>query len=267
MRSTRCSGCSGLALVDLRRGRGRGFAGLVARGRGFVPRLPDEHMPGVAVYAYFVVGLFSAILMPYEVHFYSSGAIEEKWTPKDLPSNFINAVVGFALGGLLTIALVMVGAQAYFGTGSSRTCSERPRRPLRPPSATTARDRAHRHALRDCRCAARRQRSRAATASRNSSSGRGARTASLRDAPLFHGTWAARSSVGLAISLTGVQPLSLVQYSVIFAVVVLPFTYWPILRVADDRKLMGQHVNGPRPAGSAGSSWHSSCVAASRPCR
>src|SRR5438270_8874209 len=84
---------------------------------GFVPRAPQEGMPGLAVYGYFTVALFSAILMPYEVHFYSSGAIEEQWTPKDLPSNFSNAVVGFALGGLLTVALVMVGAQAYFGTG------------------------------------------------------------------------------------------------------------------------------------------------------
>lgn len=29
------------------------------------------------LYAYFAVGIFSAMLMAYEVHFYSSGAIEE----------------------------------------------------------------------------------------------------------------------------------------------------------------------------------------------
>jgi Mn2+/Fe2+ NRAMP family transporter len=39
--------------------------------------------------------------------------------------------------------------------------------------------------------------------------------------------------------------VKIVEMSVIFAVVVLPFTYFPILRVADDRKLMGAHVNGP----------------------
>jgi Mn2+/Fe2+ NRAMP family transporter len=32
---------------------------------------------------------------------------------------------------------------------------------------------------------------------------------------------------------------------VIFAVVVLPFTYYPILRLADDKKAMGKHVNSP----------------------
>jgi manganese transport protein len=41
--------------------------------RGLVPALPGPDMPGMAMYAYYVVGLFSAILMPYEIHFYSSG--------------------------------------------------------------------------------------------------------------------------------------------------------------------------------------------------
>jgi Mn2+/Fe2+ NRAMP family transporter len=34
-----------------------------------------------------------------------------------------------------------------------------------------------------------------------------------------------------------------VEYSVIFAIVVLPFTYYPILRMAGNRGLMGKHVN------------------------
>ena len=41
---------------------------------GFVPSLS-----GSTLYLYFVVGVFAAALMPYEVHFYSSGAIEEGW--------------------------------------------------------------------------------------------------------------------------------------------------------------------------------------------
>ena len=31
--------------------------------------------------------------------------------------------------------------------------------------------------------------------------------------------------------------------AVLFAVVVLPFTYYPVLRLADDREAMGKHVN------------------------
>ena len=41
---------------------------------GFIPSFS-----GSTLYLYFVVGVFAAALMPYEVHFYSSGAIEEGW--------------------------------------------------------------------------------------------------------------------------------------------------------------------------------------------
>ena len=36
------------------------------------------------VYLYFMVGLLGAALTPYEVYFYSSGAVEDGWGPKDL---------------------------------------------------------------------------------------------------------------------------------------------------------------------------------------
>jgi manganese transport protein len=40
-----------------------------------------------------------------------------------------------------------------------------------------------------------------------------------------------------------VNPVHIVEYSVVFAVVVLPFTYYPILATAGDTKRMKQHVN------------------------
>jgi Mn2+/Fe2+ NRAMP family transporter len=47
----------------------------------------------------------------------------------------------------------------------------------------------------------------------------------------------------MAIVLTGIDPVKLVEYSVIFAVVVLPLTYLPILLVARDPGYMHEHVN------------------------
>ena len=44
-------------------------------GNGFVPEVHTR-----ALYWYFVVGLIAAALMPYEIYFYSSGAVEERWT-------------------------------------------------------------------------------------------------------------------------------------------------------------------------------------------
>src|SRR5205823_1173466 len=81
-----------------------------ALARGLIPYV---HLTGhyqMLLYAYFAVGIFSAMLMEYEVHFYSSGAIEEDWKVKDLSENFMVASLGSILGSLLTMALMVLGA-------------------------------------------------------------------------------------------------------------------------------------------------------------
>jgi manganese transport protein len=83
-----------------------------AVGNGFIPSFS-----GSTLYFYFVVGVFAAALMPYEVHFYSSGAIEEGWTTKNLKENRLNAIVGYALGGILACALVIVSGYLFHPIG------------------------------------------------------------------------------------------------------------------------------------------------------
>jgi manganese transport protein len=83
-------------------------------GNGFAPSLPGESLD---LYAYFAVGIIAAALMPYEVYFYSSGAIEERWTPKDLKLNRLNSMIGFGLGGFLALALIMTAAQVFYPVG------------------------------------------------------------------------------------------------------------------------------------------------------
>jgi manganese transport protein len=63
------------------------------------------------------------------------------------------------------------------------------------------------------------------------------------EVPTFTVTWIMVIVLGAAIALSGLNPVTVVEFSVVFAIVVLPFTYYPILRMADDRKLMGKHVN------------------------
>jgi Mn2+/Fe2+ NRAMP family transporter len=43
---------------------------------------------------------------------------------------------------------------------------------------------------------------------------------------------------------TGIDPIELTEYAVVLSVVALPLTYLPILLVAGDRGVMGEHVNG-----------------------
>jgi Mn2+/Fe2+ NRAMP family transporter len=81
---------------------------------GFVPGLPAHNH---AVYLYFVVGLLGAALTPYEVYFYSSGAVEDGWGAKDLRINKITSLIGYGLGAFLSFSLMIVAAVLFLPRG------------------------------------------------------------------------------------------------------------------------------------------------------
>jgi manganese transport protein len=58
-----------------------------------------------STYWFYAVALFGAAMTPYEVFFFSSGAVEEGWTTEDLAESRANVLVGFPLGGLLSLAI------------------------------------------------------------------------------------------------------------------------------------------------------------------
>ena len=65
-----------------------------------------------------------------------------------------------------------------------------------------------------------------------------------KSAPVYTAAWIAMLAVACAIALSGARPLTLVNISVVFGMVLMPFTYYPILRVAADKNVMGKYVNG-----------------------
>src|SRR4051794_5534934 len=69
----------------------------------------DPHVPQketIWSYAYYGIALFGAAMTPYEVFFFSSGAVEDKWTSSDLAVERANVFVGFPLGGILSLAIM-----------------------------------------------------------------------------------------------------------------------------------------------------------------
>jgi manganese transport protein len=64
------------------------------------------------------------------------------------------------------------------------------------------------------------------------------------EAPRFTVAWILLFLLSLAIVLTGVDPMALVQYAIVFSLLVLPLTYFPLMLLARDKKYMGQYVNG-----------------------
>ena len=65
-----------------------------------------------------------------------------------------------------------------------------------------------------------------------------------RHAPRFTLGWLVVLAVSTLIILTGVDPVQVVEYSIVFSVVILPLTYFPLLLVASDGRVMGAHRNG-----------------------
>ena len=63
------------------------------------------------------MGVIAAALIPYEVYFYSSGAVEEGWGKQDLGVNKANSLLGWALGGILSAALIGVSAKLFHPLG------------------------------------------------------------------------------------------------------------------------------------------------------
>ena len=66
----------------------------------------------------------------------------------------------------------------------------------------------------------------------------------LRREPSFDISLAVFALIGFAIVQTGVDPVALTEYAVIFSAPVLPLTYLPVLLVGRDRQVMGKYANG-----------------------
>ena len=90
---------------------------------GFVPHMNTQQP---VLYRVLRVGLLGAAMTPYEVYFYSSGGVEERWGPKDLGLNRVNAMIGYGLGGLLSFALMIVGGALFLAEVASRRSSSAP---------------------------------------------------------------------------------------------------------------------------------------------
>jgi Mn2+/Fe2+ NRAMP family transporter len=68
-------------------------------------------------YWYYAVALFGAAMTPYEVFFFSSGGVEEKWDRSYLPIMRANVMLGFPLGALLSLSIAGVATVVLLPVG------------------------------------------------------------------------------------------------------------------------------------------------------
>jgi Mn2+/Fe2+ NRAMP family transporter len=208
---------------------------------GFVPSTGTGDS---VVYAYYVVGLIGAAMIPYEVYFYSSGAVEERWTPKDLGVNRANVLIGYSLGGLLSFALMISAGALLLPRGIQPDLLGTVGLVAASPIGQVGLILALVGTLFAVSGAAIDS---AFSGGYNVAQFFGWEWGKYRHnvgAPRFTIAWIVMLVLGFLIVVTGVDPILVTEFSVIFAVVALPLTYLPILLVANDRAYMGRYANG-----------------------
>lgn len=217
-----------------------------ALAEGFVPGVPPvASRAELTLFAFYAVALLSSILLPYETYFYASGACEDRWKPSDVPLNRAIVIVGFTLGALLSVSLIAIGAEVF---------APEHLEPAQPGLAAAAAAGTFGKpglllALGGMLFAFA-----GAAIETSLSSAYGlaqflgwpwGKFRKPREAPRFSLAWIATFALSALVIASGVDPVSVVEYAIVFSVVVLPLSYFPLLVVANDRRVMREYANGP----------------------
>jgi Mn2+/Fe2+ NRAMP family transporter len=238
----RTFGLAGLALVA--------FAIAVWRfGPDWSALLHDATHPSVPkgeghpTYWFWVIALFGAAMTPYEVFFFSSGAVEERWTRKDLMLNRANVYVGFPLGGLLSLTIMAIASlvlqPASIDVGSLSQVGA--------PVALELGKVGLGIVLVGFLAAM-------GGAAIETAMSTGYTIAQFfgwswgklvrpTEAPLFHAMVLVAIVLGAAVGLSSLDPIKITEYSLVFSAVALPLTYFPILVIANDPDYVGDKSN------------------------
>lgn len=199
---------------------------------------------GWATYAFFGVALFGAAMTPYEVFFFSSGGVEERWISKDIGLMRANVFIGFPLGGLLSVAIAGCAAVVLMPQGIAVESLGQVGLPVAI-------------ALGKVGLAVVVLGFFAATFGAACETGLSTgyslaqyfgfpwgKYVRVRDAAGFHVILLVVTVLAAGVLLTGVDPIMVTEISVVFSAVALPLTYFPILVVANDPDYLGEHCNG-----------------------
>jgi manganese transport protein len=206
------------------------------------PKVP--HGEGLPTYLYYGIALFGAAMTPYEVFFFSSGAVEDRWTRKDLNLNRVNVYLGFPLGGLLSLA-IMAGAHLVFAPAKI-SVDELSQVPL--PVAMELGKLGLAAALLGIFAA-----TFGAALETSLSSGyivaqyfgwEWGKYRRPRDVARFHVVMIGTLALSVLIGISGVDPVKVTEYSIVLSAAALPLTYFPILVIANDPEYMGDKTNG-----------------------
>ncbi len=201
----------------------------------FVPSLPDPNALWVAV------GLIGTTVVPYNLFLHAS-TVSEKWSgEEDIPRARLDLIVAIALGGLVSMAILLTSAGTMAGSGGSVESAADMAQQLEPllgrwaevffagglfaagvTSAITA-----------------------PLAAAFATAGAMGWKRDLKSTQ-FRMVWGGVLAVGVLLAITGIRPVRAILFAQAANGILLPAIAIFLLIAANDRSTMREHVNGAR---------------------
>ena len=206
------------------------------------PTLPTGETP--FTYAYFGIALFGAAMTPYEVIFFSSGAVEEGWTRSDLMVNRANVFVGFPLGGVLSLSIMASATLVFRPLGISVDTLPQVALPVAVVLGKVGLAFVILGIFAATFGAALETTLSAGYTVSQYLGWQWGKFVRPREAARFHLVMLVALIVGALFLMLGVDPVKVTEYSIVLSAAALPLTYFPILIIANDPEYMGDAVNG-----------------------
>jgi len=204
---------------------------------------PEIETGAWAEYLFLAAAILGAVVSPYLLFFYSSGAGEERWSRRDLSLNRITAVLGMGFGSITSIALIVLAGMALqpkgidgitladAGLAMAEAIGPWGARLFALALVTTCLGASLEIVL---------------SMGYNVSQGFGWQWGEHRlpaAAPRFNLVLVVFVLAGFAIAMIGIDPLQLALYGSAFTALILPISLFPFLVLMNDRDYLRDQVN------------------------
>jgi len=212
-------------------------------GRQIVQQTPATG-EGPLTYAFYAVALFGAGMTPYEVFFFSSGAAEEKWGRRDLWLSRVNVSLGFPIGGMLAVSIAACAAVVMLPAGIGVSSLSQVVAPVGVAFGVAGLVVVLVGVLAATSGAALETALSCGYSIAQYAGWPWGKRLRPAQAPQFHAILLVVIILGCLVMLSGIDPVMVTEFSVVFSAVALPLTYFPILVVANDPQYLGDQTNG-----------------------
>lgn len=194
-------------------------------------------------YLFAAVSLLGAYMTPYQFYFYSSGAVEDEWSGEDLVTNRITSLVGSAFGAIIDFALIVIAALVLFPRGADVATLGDAGQPIREALGAPGWDLFLVGAFAVSLGAGLETALSGAYAVCQYVGWDWGKHGRPREAPLFHLLYLIMLIAAVALALSGIDPVRLTVVTLAAAAAALPFTFLPLLIIANDKDYMGEQRN------------------------